>query len=243
MRVLLFGASGMVGQSVLRESYLDGQVSEIISVGRSRLAETPVGRWAAKQPEFAAKLREVPLADIFALPEVASELGAFDAVLYCLGISSVGVSQEAYHRLTHGLTMVVAQCVFGLQPQATFGFISAAGSDHTLQSRQAWARSKGMAERDLFAMGFPAVYSFRPPAILPVHGIRSKTAVYQLTYDLFGFALPWVRRWAPAYVITTEEIGRAYLAAAKEGMEAAGQGRKIRRLLETADIVEMARRG
>lgn len=216
MKVILFGATGMVGQGALRECLVDPQVEVVLSVGRSGLGQ--------QHP----KLQELVVPDLFDLEASASRLEGFDATLFCLGASSGGMSEADYRRLTYDLTIAVARTLVRLNPNMTFVFVSGAGTDSTESGRTMWARVKGATENALLRMPFKAAYMFRPGAIRPLHGIRSKTAAYRITYLLMAPVLPLLQRMLPTLMTTTEQLGRAMLRAARDGAP--------KRILETRDI-------
>jgi len=216
MRILLFGASGMVGQGVLRECLFDPGVDEVVSIGRSA---------AGRQHP---KLREVLHADLFHLEALGDRLAGFDACFFCLGVTSAGMKEEAYRRVTFDLTLAVAAVLAPLNPGMTFVYVSGMGTDSTGRGRVMWARVKGQTENALLQLPFRAAYLFRPAVIQPTHGIRSKTGWYQAFYTVTGPLLPLLRNWFPKYVTTTEHMGRAMLAVARRGAP--------RPVLENADI-------
>ncbi|HEY1252541.1 MAG TPA: NAD(P)H-binding protein [Thermoanaerobaculia bacterium] len=204
MRVLLFGATGMVGQGVLRECLLDPDVSEVVAVGRSPAGVTH------------AKLRDVVVPNVSELSEYESKLSGFDACFFCLGVSSVGMSEADYRRVTYDLTLAVAATLARLNPTMVFVYVSGAGTDSTERGRSMWARVKGATENALLRLPFRAVM-FRPGFIAPLHGIRSKTPLYRFFYALARPLTPLLRAAFPRHVTTSERVGRAMLRAAKEG--------------------------
>jgi uncharacterized protein YbjT (DUF2867 family) len=215
VRVILFGATGMVGQGVLRECLLDERVEAVLAIGRS-----PVG---VSHP----KLTEVVQADLFALEPITG----YDTCFFCLGVSSVGVAPEEYERITYRLTLSVA----GKLPEnTTFGYVSGAGTDSTERGRVRWARVKGATENALAKLPLRTFF-FRPGYIQPLHGITSKTPLYRTLYRVTMPLYPVLRRVLPRAVTTTEDIGRAMVAVAADGYE--------RHVLENADITAVARRG
>jgi uncharacterized protein YbjT (DUF2867 family) len=205
MKVLLFGATGMVGQGVLRECLRDPDVDRIVTLGRS-----------ATGVEH-AKLREIVHRDMFDYTSIENELGGFDACFFCLGVSSFRMSEAVYTRLTYDLTMAAARTLARLDPQMTFVYVTGAGTDSTEKGRSMWARVKGRTENDLLRLPFKAAYMFRPGAIVPMHGVRSKTALYQSIYSMTRPVLPLLQRLFPNAIVTTEQVGRAMLAVAKRG--------------------------
>jgi uncharacterized protein YbjT (DUF2867 family) len=205
MNVLLFGATGMVGQGVLRECLLDPEVQRVVTIGR-----TPTG---AKHP----KLRQVVHPDLGHYAEIEPELSGFDACFFCLGVSSAGMKEEEYARVTYGITVAAAETLSRLNPQMTFIYVSGSGTDSTEKGRSMWARVKGKTENVLLRLPFAGAYMFRPGMIQPLHGIKPKTIWYRVLYDVLGPLLPLLRRVFPNQVLTTEEIGQAMLAVARRG--------------------------
>ena len=209
MKVVIFGATGMVGQGVLRECLRDERVEQVVTVGR-----TPVGR---DHP----KLRDV-VADLWHLDP--AEFADADACLYCLGVSSTGMDEDDYRQVTYDLTMAVAD-VF--TATTTFCYVSGAGTDSSEQGRIRWARVKGRTENALLAKPFPA-YLFRPAIIQPLHGVVSKTPMYRTIYRFTGPLLSVLRRAFPRLVISSEDLGLAMVNVAANGWP--------RHILETTDI-------
>jgi uncharacterized protein YbjT (DUF2867 family) len=205
MKVILFGATGMVGQGVLRECLLDGGVESVLAVGRS-----PTGQ---RHP----KLREVLHDNFMDYSAIESQLTGYDACFFCLGVSSLGMSEQRYRHLTYDITLAAATTLARLNPQMVLVYVSGQGTDSTEQGRLMWARVKGKTENDLLRLPFKAACMFRPAAIQPLHGIRSKTAWVQAIYVLTAPLLSLLYRVAPKYMTTTEQIGRAMIKVAKGG--------------------------
>jgi uncharacterized protein YbjT (DUF2867 family) len=221
MRILLFGATGMVGQGVLRECLKAPDVDLIQIVGR-----TAVG---LEDP----KVREIVRQDLSDLGDVEADLRDFDACLYCLGVSSAGMSEQQYSRLTFDLTLSVARTLSRLNNRMVFIYVSGAGTDNTERGRTMWARVKGRTENALRGVTFRALYLFRPGIIQPLNGERSKTRAYRLLYQWGAPLLPLLRRVAPDRISTTESLGQAMLAAVRNGAK--------KTILEAADINTLAR--
>jgi len=216
MKIILFGATGMVGQGVLRECLLDQGVEQVLSVGRST-----AGRL---HPKFSELLQ----ADLRDLAPVAQQLQGYDACFFCLGVSSVGMTEEAYRRVTYDLTLSVAPILARLNPGMTFIYVSGTGTDSSEQGRSMWARVKGATENALLRLPFKAAYMFRPGAIVPLHGITSKTPLYRAIYALMRPLWRPLQAAFPGSITTTEQVGRAMLRAARTGAPTA--------ILESADI-------
>ncbi|MBJ8340314.1 NAD(P)H-binding protein [Antrihabitans sp. YC3-6] len=215
MKVILFGATGMVGQGVLRECLLDPRVTEVLAVGR-----TPLQR---NDP----KLTELIHSDLLNLESIEDRLTGYDACLFCLGTSSVGMDEADYTRVTYDYTMSVGRTLARLNPDSTFVYVSGAGTDSTEQGRSMWARVKGRTENELLALPFSA-YMFRPGIIQPLHGVQSKTRLYRTAYTAATPLFFVLKRVAPNLVVTTDQIGAAMLAVAANGTD--------KRVLESGDI-------
>lgn len=205
MNVLLLGATGMVGQGVLRECLLDPAVERVVMLGRSGTGQ------------HHEKLTQLVHADLFDLSAIEVRLTGLDACFFCLGVTSAGMTEHAYSRVTYDLTLSVATTLARLNPQMTLIYVSGMGTDGTEHGRSMWARVKGKTENALLALPFKAAYMFRPAAIVPLHGVRSKTGWYRTMYTLLAPVLPLLERVFPKYVTTTEQVGRAMLRVAREG--------------------------
>ncbi len=209
MHVILFGTTGMVGQGVLRECLLDPRVEKVLSIGRSKTGQQH------------AKLEEADIRDFDSL-----DLAAYDACFFCLGVSSAGMSEEDYRRVTYDMTLDVAKKI--ATPKMTFIFVSGAGTDSTERGRTMWARVKGATENALLKLPFKAAYMFRPAVIQPLHGVKSRTTSYRVLYAITRPLLPLLKRMLPKYVTTTEQVGRAMINVAANGAPKA--------ILESEDI-------
>jgi len=205
VKVILFGATGMVGQGVLRECLLDPEVESVLAIGRNATGQSH------------EKLHEILLSDLFDLSSAEDQLSGYDACFFCLGVSSVGMKEDAYRRVTHDLTISVAKTLSRLNPGMKFIYVSGAGTDSTERGRAMWARVKGKTENTLLQMPFKAAYMFRPAYIQPLHGIRTKTKWYGAAYAIVGRLYPLWRLLFGKYVTTTECVGRAMLNVAKRG--------------------------
>jgi uncharacterized protein YbjT (DUF2867 family) len=217
MNVILFGATGMVGQGVLRECLLDPGVQQILSIVR-----TPSGQ---QHP----KLRELVHTNFFDYSAIEFQLTGYDACFFSLGVSSTGMDEAKYTHLTCDLTLAAAATLARLNPQMTFLYISGAGTDSTERGRIMWARVKGKTENALLKLPFRAAYMFRPGFIQPLHGIRSKTRLYQVIYTALNPILPLLKSAFPKSIITTEQLGRAMINVARNGCP--------KPILEVPDIV------
>ncbi|MDU0204236.1 NAD-dependent epimerase/dehydratase family protein [Paenibacillus sp. MAH-36] len=205
MNVLLFGATGMVGQSVLRECLLDTRIKRVVTIGRNATGQ--------QHP----KLNELVHVNLLDLSALEGKLSGFDACFFCLGVSSAGMSEEKYKAITYDLTMSVAKTLVRLNPAMTFTYVTGAGTDSSERGRSMWARIKGKTENDLLKLPFTAAYMFRPGGILPLHGVRSKTKLYQAVYTVMKPFYPMLEKWFPNSVTTSEKVGRAMIEVAING--------------------------
>ena len=218
MKVILFGASGMVGQGILRECLLDPEVESILSVGRNTL------------PETAATLHQIQLPSDFS--SIEPELTGYDACFFVLGVSSAGMSEADYTRITYDLTLAAAETLARVNPGMTFTYVSGAGTDSSEKGSTMWARVKGRTENALLRLPFKAAYMFRPGFIQPLHGIQSKTRLYSIVYTLSASLTPILRKLFPSHITTTEQLGKAMLQVAKHGYP--------KPILEMPDITSLA---
>ncbi|HEY3791445.1 MAG TPA: epimerase [Bradyrhizobium sp.] len=205
MKVIIFGATGMVGQGVLRECLIDPGVESVLSVGRS-----PTGQQHAR-------LKEILHDNFFDFSAIEPQLTGYDACFFCLGVSSLGMDAERYRHLTYDLTMVAATMLAKLNPGMVFTYVTGRGTDSSEQGSLMWARVKGKTENDLLKLPFKAAYMFRPAGIQPLHGVRSKTGWVQAIYVVASPLLGWLVRSAPGSMTTTERVGRAMIGVARDG--------------------------
>ncbi len=216
MKVVLFGATGMVGQGVLRECLLDPGVEHVLSIGRSATGQSH------------PKLREIVRKDLTDYADVAGELAGYDACFFCLGVASAGMAEADYRRITVDIAVAAARALAEKSPQLTFVYVSGRGTDSTGTSRLMWARVKGEGENAVLAMPFKGKFVFRPAFIRPMHGVKSRTPLYRVLYAIFLPFYPLLGALFADSVTTTERVGRAMLAVARSGHPKA--------ILESADI-------
>ena len=222
MNVLLFGATGMIGQAVLRECLLDPGVGRVVTVSRRPTSQSN------------SKVTEIIRPDLATLAPIENQLTGFDACFFCLGVSALGMTEEQYTRVNYDLTISVARTLLRTSPNVTFIYVSGAGTDGSERGRTMWARVKGRTENTLLSLPFKAAYMFRPGAVIPLHGIRSSTRWYNVIYAVTKPIYPLLRRLAPTMVTTTEELARAMLAVARNGYST--------HVLEMADIIRIGAR-
>ncbi len=219
---MLFGTSGMVGQGVLRQRLLDAGVARALAVGRSVSG--------VQHP----KLRDLVRPDLYDYTGADADLAGCKACFFCPGVSAAGLSEAAYSRITFELTLAAAQALARLNPAMTFLYISGAGTDSTEQGRAMWARVEGRTENALLRLPFKAAVVLCPAGIQPMHGERSKTALYRVFYQFSQPLLPLLRRLTPGWVTTTEQLGRLMIHLAGAGSP--------KPVLESRDIAALAAR-
>ncbi|WP_207514656.1 NAD-dependent epimerase/dehydratase family protein [Longitalea luteola] len=216
IKAIITGASGMVGEGVLHECLQHPDVTEVLVVGRRTAG--------VSHP----KLKEVLHHDFFDLSPVQDQLKGYNACFFCLGVSSVGMKEKEYHRLTYDLTMYMATILADHNPDMTFCYVSGAGTDSTEHGKMMWARVKGQTENDLLRLPFKAAYMFRPGFMKPTKGLKNTLKGYKFVSWLY----PIVRPLFPSYVSTLRELGLAMIHAATKGYE--------KQVLEVKDIVRLA---
>jgi len=206
MKIILFGASGMVGQGVLRECLQATDVDRVLAVVRH-----PLGTHTD------ARVHELVRDDLADLAPVAAELTGYDACFFCLGVSSAGMSEADYTRVTYELTLAAARLLVERNPTMVFIYVSGDGTDSSERGRSMWARVKGRTENALVALPFRAAYMFRPAFIRPMYGVVSKTRLYRVLYVVAWPFYPLLRLVIPGRMTTSENVGRAMLEAARHG--------------------------
>ena len=190
---------------MLREALLDPHVARVLVVGR-----TSIGR-------HDPNLREFVVSDVANLSSIESELSGLDACLFCLGVSSAGMAEARYTQLTYDLTLAVATTLARLNPAMTFVYVSGLGTDSSERGRVMWARVKGRTENALLRLPFKRAYMMRPGLIIPLHGIRSRTPWVQALLTVTRPLYPLLAKLGPGAVTTTERLGRAMTAVARNG--------------------------
>lgn len=205
MNVVLFGATGMIGAGVLLECFADARVTSVLAITR-----TATGR---SHP----KLREVLHQDFLDFESLRTDFVGCDACFYCLGITSLGLSEEAYTRVTYDIAMAAARVMVTANPHMTFCFVSGVGTDSTEKGRTMWARVKGKTENALLALRFKGAYMFRPGYLQPIGDVQSKTGWVQTAYDIARPLYPLIHRLLPNHSTTTSNLGRAMIQVAATG--------------------------
>lgn len=211
----------MVGRGVLRECLLDPDVERVLLIGRNPWRQHASG-----------KVQEIVHKDPGNLTAIADKVAGYDACFFCLGVSSVGMSEVEYRKITYDLTLGAARTLALVNPAMTFIYVSGLGTDSSEKGRTMWARVKGATENELLRMPFGAAYMFRPGGIRPMHGEMPKARASRIALKLVDPFVPLLMKLWPKYITTTERMGRAMLIAAKTGAP--------KKVLENADINVLA---
>lgn len=220
MNVILTGATGMIGKGVLLECLDHPDIDKVLTIGRSTTGM------------IHEKLTELAHPDFTDFTGVKDALAGYDACYYCMGVSAAGMSEADYTRLTYDYALALAQVLHRLSPGMTFIYVSGEGTDSTEKGRMMWARVKGKTENDIIAMGFKQAFAFRPGAIIPLRGIKSKTKSYQFMYDYFMWLLKIIKAIVPRSIVNTTQIGLAMINATLYGYE--------KQIVRPPDILKLA---
>lgn len=219
-KVIITGATGMVGKGILLECLDHDSISEVLVIGRNPIhIEHP-------------KLKELLHPDFTDFSGVEDHLVGFDACFFSLGISAAGLNEEQYKKITYDFTMSLANTLHKLNPKMTFNYVSGQGTDSSEKGRMMWARVKGKTENDLLNLGFEQAYMFRPGAIFPLRGIKSRTKAYQFLYDYFTWLLKIIKAISPNSVVNTTQIGLAMINSMLKGYD--------KKVLKPVDIIALA---
>lgn len=205
MRAILFGATGMVGQGVLKECLTDPEVTQVLVIGRGTTGQNH------------SKLREIIHKNFVDFSAIEGELSGYDACFFCLGVSSAGMNEQDYRHITYDFTLAAAKVLARLNPSMTFIYVTGMGTDSTEKGRIMWARVKGETENALLRLPFKAAYMFRPGAIEPLDGIKPKNKWLRALLIAMGPLFPLFKLFFPDSVTTTRKVGRAMIKLAKDG--------------------------
>nr|WP_299382312.1 epimerase [Allomuricauda sp.] len=196
-KVIITGATGMVGKGVLLECLDHESISEVLVVNRNSLE--------LSHP----KLKEILLKDFMDLDKVKDELGGYDACFFCMGVSVLGLNEATYTRITYDITKKFVDVLFALNPEMIFNYVSGTGTDSSEKGRSMWARVKGKTENYVLNKGFKDAYAFRPGGILPERGVKSRTGWYNAFYVITRPFFPWMKK--SKNITTTTRIGHAMI--------------------------------
>ncbi len=222
-KIILFGASGMVGAAVLSECLNDPSVREVLSVGRRECG--------MNHP----KLKELLVPDLFDLEAFSNKLKGFDACFFTVGVSAAGLSEAEYAKYNHDLPVKIAKLLLKLNKNLSFCYVSGGGTDSTEKGPVMWARVKGRTENELMKMRFKSAVMFRLGALQPLKGFKSRTRLYRVMYDVLGPILPMMGKLFPGWVLTPRSLGQAMIRA--------GKGESPKSILEPKDIYELGKDG
>jgi uncharacterized protein YbjT (DUF2867 family) len=218
IKVIITGVTGMVGEGVLQECLNHSDVEQILVINRK-----PCG---VSHP----KLSEIIHKDFYDLSAIENQLAGFNACFFCLGVSSVGMAEEDYFKITYTLTINFAETLAKLNPEMIFCYISGKSTDSTEKGRLAWARVKGKTENDLMKLPFKKVYAFRPGMLKPSEGAKNVLSAYKYV----GWLYPFIRKFFPKSVSTLKELGLAMIHSVTKGYE--------KPVLEVPDIIALSER-
>lgn len=219
-KVIITGATGMVGKGVLLECLEHPSIIEVLVIGRNSVE--------MNHP----KIKELIHKDFSDFSLVKDQLKGYDACFYCMGISAAGLKENEYNRITYDFTMSLAKTLYAQNPEMTFTYVSGQGTDSSEKGRMMWARVKGKTENDLLKMGFKGAYMFRPGAIIPLRGIKSGTKAYQFIYDYLMWLVKLVKFLSPNSVVNTTQIGQAMINVMQNGY--------TKQIITPADIIELS---
>lgn len=204
-KIIITGATGMIGKGVLLECLDHEKINEVLIIGRSPIE--------MKHP----KLKELIHGDFTNFTEIQEHLSGYDACFFCLGVSANGINEEEYRRITFDFTLTLAKALLENNPEMTFNYVTGQGTDSSGKGMMMWARVKGKTENDLLNLGFKQAFMFRPGAIIPMRGIKSKTKSYQFMYDNFMWLLKGFKAIAPNSIVNTTQIGLAMINSVLKG--------------------------
>ena len=207
MKIIITGATGMVGKGVLLESLDDPQVKQVLCIGRRSLNMKH------------EKLLELIHPDFSNFESVRDQLEGYDAAFLCMGVSSAGMSESDYAHLTYDLTMALVNVLYEIKTDMTITYVSGQGTDSSEKGRVMWARVKGRTENAILQKGFKGAYMFRPGVIIPLRGIRSSTKLYQFFYDYFMWMIKLFKMIFPRSIVNTTQLGKAMIQVSLDGYE------------------------
>ena len=218
IRVIITGTTGMVGEAVLLECLQHPSVEAVLSISRKPCGITH------------PKLKEIIHADFFNFAPIENQLSGYDACYFCLGVSSIGMKEAEYTKMTYTLTMHVAQTLSKLNRDMTFCYVSGAGTDSSEKGRSMWARVKGKTENDLSKLSFKTTYAFRPGFLKATKGQQHLLPMYKF----FGWIYPFLRTVFPASACTLKELALAMIRVTLH--------RNDKRVINVKDIVALAKK-
>ncbi len=217
IKVIITGATGMVGEGVLQECIANPTVEKILLINR-------------KQSGYSnSKIKEIIHSDLSDISTITDKISDYDACYFCAGVSAIGMSEQQYTQITYDLTLSFAKTLAELNPQMTFCYVSGSSTDSTENGRQMWARVKGKTENDLMKLPFKTAFNFRPAFMKPSKGAKNVKGFYKVIAALF----PFFRLFNKTYFLTLEEIGKAMINVTVNGYN--------KRILEVKDIAFLSK--
>lgn len=219
-KVIVTGATGMVGKGILLECLDHDSIDEVLHIGRNSIN--------MKHP----KLKELIHKEFSNFSGIENQLKNYDACFYSLGISAAGLKEEEYYKITYDFTLTLANSLLKINPEITFNYVSGVGTDSTEKGKMMWARVKGKTENDLLNLGFKKAFMFRPGVIIPLKGIKSRTKAYQFMYDYFMWLVKLIKFISPNSVVSTSQIGLAIINTMFTNYN--------KKVLEPKDIIKLA---
>ncbi|MFC2117154.1 NAD-dependent epimerase/dehydratase family protein [Bacteroidota bacterium] len=222
MKVIITGATGMVGKGVLLECINNSEVNDVLSISRRKLG--------MKHP----KLKELLHVDFSEFKSIKMFLNGYDACYACMGVSSAGINEELYSKLTYDYTLALAKELLELNPNITFTYVSGQGTDSSEKGKSMWARVKGKTENDLIKLGFKQTFMFRPGGIIPKQGVQPSSKVYRILIKNLKWLLYIIKVITPNSIVDTEQIGLAMINATKYGYN--------KNVLKPGDILELTKK-
>jgi uncharacterized protein YbjT (DUF2867 family) len=217
IRAIITGATGMVGEGVLHECLQHPAVEAVLVINRE-----PCG---VVHP----KLKEIIHTDFYNFSAIESQLAGYNACFFCLGVSSVGMKEAPYYKLTYTLTMHVAETLSRLNNDMVFCYVSGSGTDSSEKGKSMWARVKGKTENDLMKLPFKRVYAFRPGYMHPTKGLKNVQPLYRYLSWLY----PFLRKIMPGKVNTLSQVGLAMISVAMHGYQ--------KQIIDPKDVVVLAK--
>lgn len=214
IKVIITGATGMVGEGLLFECLQSQKVSEILIINRRH--------YDLRHP----KLKELLVRDFFQLNQFAENIKGYDACFFCAGVTSLGKKEPEYTKLTYDTTIAFAQALIAVNSNMVFTYVSGAKTDSSEKSKMMWARVKGKTENDLKKLSFKAEYNFRPGVMLPFEGQKNWKRIYKFLGRI-------IKVISPKSILTMQEVGRAMINAATIGYS--------KKVLEVSDIKQLAK--
>ena len=210
----------MVGKGVLFECLDEDQVTQVMTIGRSKIEM------------IHPKLQQVEHPDFSEFESIKEQLKNIDAAYLCMGVSAAGLTEAKYRHFTYDYSMALAKVLFELNPKMTIIYVSGQGTDSSEKGKVMWARVKGKTENDIVRLGFEQAFMFRPGAIIPLRGIKSKTRLYQFIYDYFLWLLKLMKLLMPKSIVNTTQIGKAMIHATINGYK--------KKIIDPIDIIVLS---